>query len=111
MKRYVVAALAVPVLLFGLSACVVAPARVAYSPPAVVVAPVAPPPLRVEVMTASPGVDYFWIAGHWRWDGYTHRWYEGRWERHREHAHWVPNHWEQNDRGQWHFHEGHWRVD
>ncbi len=112
MKRYYVAALAVPVLLVGLSGCVVAPARGPYvSTGVVMVAPVQPPPPRVEVIAASPGADYFWIAGHWRWEGNEHRWHEGHWERHREHAHWVPHHWEQNERGQWRFHEGHWRVD
>jgi hypothetical protein len=35
------------------------------------------PPLRVEVIVASPGPGYNWVPGHWAW--------RGRWE-------WIPGH-------------------
>lgn len=50
-----------------------------------------PPPLRVETVATRPG--YFWIRGHWDWQGQWVRiggrferehagyaWQEGRWE-------------------------------
>lgn len=112
MKSYVATVLAAPLILLGLSACTVTPARVTFTPPVVVVmAPVRPPPPRVEVMTPAPSHEYFWVYGHWRWEGNEHRWHEGHWERRREHEHWVAHQWDQNEHGQWRLHEGYWRPD
>ena len=110
MKRHFIAAFAGPLLLVGLSACTVTPARVAFvAPVTVLVAPLRPPPLRVEVITPAPSHEYFWVSGHWRWEGDEHRWHEGHWERHRQYEQWVAPRWEQNDHGQWRFHDGYWR--
>ncbi len=34
----------------------------------------APPPLRVEVQTVSPGPRYVWTRGYWRWTGAGYEW-------------------------------------
>ena len=62
----------------------------------VVQAPKPPPPVRIEVVSAPPGIDYFWISGHWRWERGEHAWVGGHWEAHREGLHWIPAHWVQN---------------
>ena len=99
-------------LTLGLSACVVTPPHLSYTPPSVqIIAPVRPPPPRVEVIATPPGHDYFWVYGHWAWDGHEHRWEDGHWEHHREHAHWVAHRWDQDEHGQWRLHEGYWRQD
>ncbi len=99
-------------LALGMSACTVTPPRLTFTPPAIVmVAPVRPPPPRVEVIPPPPSHEYFWVYGHWRWDGNEHRWEDGHWERHREHEHWVAHHWDQDEHGQWRLHEGYWRPD
>jgi hypothetical protein len=82
---------------------IVAPRR--YVP---VVVTQAPPPLRVEVMSAPPGAGYFWIAGHWRWEHNGFVWTGGRWERHRDGRVWVPEHW-LHVGAEWHFAGGHWQ--
>jgi len=99
-------------LVLGLSACVVTPPSVRFTPPAIeMVAPVAPPPPRVEVISAPPSHEYFWVYGHWRWDGHSHQWQDGHWEKHHDHEHWVGAKWSQGDHGVWQFQEGHWRPD
>src|SRR5260370_23664817 len=45
---------------------------------------VAPPPVPVarEVVVASPGRGYAWVAGHWGWyPAYGYRWVGGAWLR------------------------------
>lgn len=72
----------------------------------VIVAPMAPPPPRVEVMPA-PRAGYAWDHGHWRWDHGQYVWIPGHWQPVRVGYHWVPGHWDQ--RGpHWHWVEGHW---
>lgn len=99
------------VLTMALSACVVAPHRGAYIPPITVVAPMAPPPMRVEVISNSPGPGFLWVAGFWRWDGRQHQWEQGRWEQKRERERWVPHHWAPDGRGQRQSHDGRWRRE
>jgi hypothetical protein len=57
--------------------------------------PPAPPPPQVEVVPASPGVEFFWVGGYHRWDGHAYVWTGGRYE-HRPHAgaQWHAAHWE-----------------
>ena len=111
-RRRFVSGLTVVALGIGLSACVVTPGRLTYTPPSVVVmAPVRPPPPRVEVIPTPPGHEYFWVYGHWAWVGTEHRWEDGHWELHREHEHWVAHRWDQDEHGQWRLHEGYWRPD
>jgi WXXGXW repeat (2 copies) len=69
---------------------------------------IAPPAPRVEVIPARPGPRYFWINGHWRWDGRAHVWVPGHWEPNRDGLVWVPAHWARRG-GFWHFLPGHWR--
>jgi len=82
---------------------VVAPVRVpppAPAPPppatATVVAEVGsePPPPVVEQVVVSPGPDYVWVAGHWRWHGRRWVWVRGAWLiPSRRGAVWVEGHW------------------
>jgi hypothetical protein len=79
--------------------------------PAAVVAvstDVAPPPPQVEVVSAPPSADHFWVGGYWRWEGGRHVWTAGHWERSREGQYWVPSHWVRVDH-HWQLHGGHWQ--
>jgi hypothetical protein len=82
------------------------PVYVTQAAPAEVIVEEAPPAERVEVITASPGDGYFWIKGHWKWDG-RYIWESGHWElRPRPAAVWIAGHWEK--RHHWHWIPGHW---
>jgi hypothetical protein len=56
--------------------------------------PPPPPPAEVDVVPASPGPEFIWIAGYHHWDGRRYVWVRGRYER-RPHprARWVAPHW------------------
>ena len=73
-----------------------------------VVINVRPPALRVETRPVSPGVDFAWRPGYWRWGGAAHVWVGGEWIR-RPHAgaEWIPGHWAERGPG-WVWIEGHW---
>ena len=64
----------------------------------------APPPVRVEVQTASPGAGYAWVGGYWYPVGSRYQWHTGYWTRPAyEGATWVgPSHDGQR------YHEGYW---
>ena len=68
---------------------------------------VAPPPPQVEVISVSPGPDFFWIAGFWVWEGGRHVWHPGHWEHNRPGYHWTPNTWHR-DGDHWRHEEGRW---
>ncbi|WHZ10443.1 MAG: hypothetical protein OJF60_000882 [Burkholderiaceae bacterium] len=89
-----------------LSACVVAPAPVAYGEPAVV-APVAPPAPYAESITVAPAPGYIWIGGYWGWVGGRYMWRAGHWEAPRRGYHWVPRSWVAGPGG-WHQRGGRW---
>jgi len=84
-------------------------------PPAVAPAPVdvivtaPPPPPRREWRGWSPGRDYVWVTGYWRWDHGRYAWVSGHWMR-PPHGHraWVEPHWERRGSG-YIFIEGTWR--
>jgi hypothetical protein len=68
-----------------------------------------PPAERVEVVSASPGVEYVWVKGHWGWRRNDYEWIPGRWViPERGFREWVPGRWER-DRGGWFYVEGRWR--
>lgn len=68
-----------------------------------------PPAVRVETQTVSPGVNYVWTRGYWRWTGTTYVWVPGSWiVRPRHAAVWVEGHWERRG-SQWVWRAGHWR--
>jgi|SRR5215471_10517990 len=68
-----------------------------------------PPPLRAEVVAASPGAGYVWVPGYYTYERGGYVWVAGRYERPpRSRARWVRPHWERDRRG-WYFVEGHWR--
>ncbi|AXL49657.1 lipoprotein [Paraburkholderia caffeinilytica] len=73
---------------------------------AVIVAPMAPPPPRVEVMPA-PRAGYVWDQGRWRWDHGRYVWVPGHWRPVRVGYRWVPGHWVQRGPN-WRWVEGHW---
>lgn len=69
----------------------------------------APPALRVETQTVSPGPTYVWTKGYWRWTGRGYQWNPGRWvARPRVAAVWVEGHWVQRGGG-WIWVAGHWQ--
>ena len=54
----------------------------------------APPAVRIETQTVSPGPNYVWTRGYWRWNGATYDWAPGSWvARPRATAVWVDGHW------------------
>ena len=75
-----------------------------------VVAAEAPPAPIVEVIPAQPGPDFFWIGGHWHWNG-GWVWVRGHYDRH-PHFHpgggWVEGRWDRRG-GSFVWVEGHWR--
>ncbi len=93
----------------ALAGCTVVPPRVTVSGPAVVMAPMPQPPMRVEIVSAPPQTDYFWIPGYWQWGGDRHYWIGGHWERHRPHERWEPHRWQPDHGGNWRLNGGYWR--
>ena len=68
-----------------------------------------PPNVRVERQTVSPGANYVWTRGYWRWSGTNYIWVPGSWiVRPRPAAAWVEGHWERRSSG-WVWIAGHWR--
>jgi hypothetical protein len=68
----------------------------------------APPAPRVEVVTAAPSPNHFWIPGYWGYQpGYGHQWYGGRWEARRPGYAWSQPGWVNGTRG-WEFRHGGW---
>jgi hypothetical protein len=57
--------------------------------------PPPPPPAQVEVVPASPGVDWYWTPGYHRWWNGRYVWVTGRYARRPYTAAvWVTPHWE-----------------
>jgi hypothetical protein len=80
-------------------------------PPPPVVAEVGsePPPPMVETVVVSPGPQYIWVAGRWRWYGRRWIWARGEWIIPPHHgAVWVEGRWGRRFGGvAWI--DGHWR--
>jgi hypothetical protein len=69
----------------------------------------APPPVRVEARTVSPGARYVWTRGYWRWTGAGYEWVPGTWVvRPNPSAMWVEGHWVRTPGG-WMWVAGYWR--
>jgi hypothetical protein len=69
----------------------------------------APPAVRVETQTVSPGGNYTWTRGYWRWNGATYVWVPGSWiVRPRTAAVWVEGHWLRRG-SRWVWVAGYWR--
>lgn len=68
-----------------------------------------PPAKIVEQTDASPGPDYVWVQGDWKWDG-RWVWGKGNWQRKpHEAAVWTPGHWKRHHHHHsWEWIEGHW---
>lgn len=70
---------------------------------------VAPPPRRVEYVTARPGPGFVWIDGFWLHEYNRYSWVPGHWERTpRGKKHWKSGRWRRHDRG-WYWVPGYWR--
>ena len=69
----------------------------------------APPVVRVEAQTISPGPGYVWTRGYWRWTGAGYEWMPGTWViRPNPGTVWVEGHWLRRSGG-WVWVAGHWR--
>ena len=69
----------------------------------------APPPMRSEVVVASPGAGYVWVPGYWNWGGSDYIWVAGEWHRPpHDGATWRAPRWRHADRG-WYIEHGGWR--
>ncbi len=69
-----------------------------------------PPAEQVEVIPASPGPNYYWVKGRWKWDN-RWSWTNGSWVvRPSAHSTWVPGYWiKHHHRHGWYWVEGHWQ--
>ena len=68
-----------------------------------------PPAVRVESQTVSPGPNYAWTRGYWRWNGTTYVWVPGSWiVRPRPAAVYVEGHWLRRG-SRWVWVAGYWR--
>ena len=68
----------------------------------------APPPLKREIRPLSPGHNYVWIQGHWKWNGNRYTWISGPYVKKRPGMNWVSGHWVKRGR-HWVWIKGHWR--
>ena len=90
---------------------VAAPAPPPPAPAPVVVAEAGsePPPPVVETVVVSPGPQYIWVSGYWRWYGRRWLWTRGAWVIPPRHgALWVEGRWGRRF-GEVVWIEGHWR--
>jgi hypothetical protein len=68
----------------------------------------APPAVRFETRTVSPGPQYVYTRGYWRWGGMKYEWVPGSWiMRPRPAAVWVDGGWARRPGG-WVWVRGHW---
>ena len=68
-----------------------------------------PPPPQAETIVVSPGPDYYWCSGEWRWDGVGWVWFPGRYVMRPYHgAVWLEARWVHGPRG-WYRVSGRWR--
>jgi len=78
----------------------------------VVIAPDAPPPVRVETIPAAPATTMAWQAGHWNWSGSQWEWTPGQYVvPPQQMAVWDPGHWVQQPTGGYAWMEGHWHQN
>jgi hypothetical protein len=81
-----------------------------YSPKGTTIIEQPVPELIIEDPGRSPGHDFFWVGGHWAWQG-VWIWMSGEWRRHphfHEGAQWMQGHWENRGRGHVWI-EGYWK--
>ena len=68
-----------------------------------------PPAVRVERQIVSPGPNYVWTRGYWRWNGTNYVWAPGSWVvRPRPTAVYVEGHWLRRG-SRWVWVAGYWR--
>jgi hypothetical protein len=67
----------------------------------------APPPLRIEIVTIQPGPHHVWIEGYWKWSGVNYTWIEGRWVKVKPNRAWVRGNWKPMG-SFWAWTPGHW---
>jgi hypothetical protein len=67
-----------------------------------------PPAARIEVKSAAPYANAFWISGRWAWRSGKYVWVGGHWAKPRSGHIWVPGHWVKKRRG-WLWIDGHWK--
>jgi hypothetical protein len=68
----------------------------------------APPAPIYETVPVSPGPNYYWQAGYWRWNGYRYVWAHGHYANvPYSGAMWHPGHWGHSRYG-WVWKPGHW---
>jgi hypothetical protein len=94
----------------GHYAAIAAPPRAAAGAAVEVMADEEPPAPIVETIPVAPAPDFFWVGGHWHWNG-GWVWVRGRFVRHPHFhpgGHWEPGHWDRRG-AHWVWHDGHWR--
>lgn len=85
------------------------PVAVVVQPAPVLIVESEPPAEIEDVMAPCPGDNYYWIKGHWQWNGTQWVRASGRWVvRPYASAAWVPGTWVREPH-HWHWVEGYWR--
>jgi hypothetical protein len=75
----------------------------------VIIAPSAPPALRVETPPPPPSRTLIWEPGRWNWSGTDWQWTPGRYAQPpMPQEAWVPGHWNEESQG-WIWEDGHWQ--
>jgi hypothetical protein len=77
---------------------------------AVVDVPRPPPEPHEETAPPAPGIEHFWVAGHWRWDNGDYVWAAGHWEAMRPGYYWVPAQWVAVG-ADWRYVPGQWQAN
>jgi WXXGXW repeat (2 copies) len=67
------------------------------------------PPAAEEDKPAHERPDFFWIHGHWVWNGNRWDWTSGHWEHERKGYVWSEGHWDKHD-GRWAYTDGAWTA-
>jgi hypothetical protein len=68
----------------------------------------APPPPRVEVVPAPPASHFYWVGGHWKWEG-GYVWEPGRWVEPRVDQAYVQASWAHRG-NEWIYRPAHWHT-
>jgi hypothetical protein len=77
----------------------------------VIIAPSAPPPVRVESVPPAPSTAMVWQPGHWAWSNSSWNWIPGNYAAPpQQMAVWDPGHWVQQPTGGYVWVEGHWHA-
>jgi hypothetical protein len=99
------------VALPALAAVALAIVPPAFAQSTVIIAPTAPPAVRVEMVPPAPSTTMIWQPGHWAYADNNWNWIPGQYAAPPpQMAVWDPGHWVQQPTGGYAWVEGRWRT-